>query len=284
MTRGHSRRRWWRSARGRVAAALGTLLLSAGPVGAETVAVSLQLTASASVSAGVVPGRDYRFVYTGAVAGSLAGEFAHALAIHPETVWWTAAEVPWDTLLITTPRGTVTLSLAAARLIRNEASDSAPWAGTGTWTVGGGTGIFSGASGSGTLALTALTNPTVTNNPLTETLTGTLTLDSAAPAVKLTRGTSRTPLRGPNGRLALRIEVTEPNPSSGLRRIELQGTNAVVVQVNSDPAAAVLPYRREFLEGTGVKKWTVLLESLDATLPPEATVTLVDWAGNTVMK
>jgi len=276
MANERSRRRGW------IAAALAMLLLAMRLGGAETVAVSLQLTASSAVNAGIVPGRAYHYVYTGAVAGSLTGEFAHALAIRPETVWWTAAGVPWDTLRITTPRGTFTVSLSAARLIRTEASDSAPWSGTGTWTVEGGTGAFSGASGSGTLTLTALTNPAVTDNTLTEALAGTLTLDGAAPTIKLTRGTTRTPLRGPNGRPALRIDITDPNPSSSLRLVDVQAIHAIVVQANGDLIANAVPaYRREFLEGTGVKKWSVLVEALDLILPPEAKVTVSDWAGNT---
>jgi hypothetical protein len=126
-------------------------------------------------------------------------------------------------------------------LLYGEASDGAPWTGTGTWTVVGGTGVFSGASGSGTLTLTALTNPAATLNPLTETLAGTLTLDGAAPTVKLTRGTTRTPLRGPNGRPSLRIDVTDPNPSSGLRLVQVQAIHAAVVQVNSDLVANAVP-------------------------------------------
>jgi hypothetical protein len=274
-----------RSRREGIAAAVGLLLLAARPGGAENVAVSLQLTSSTAVNTGIVPGRAYHYVYTGAVAGSLTGEFAHVLAIQPETVWWTAAGVPWDTLLITTPRGTFTTSLSAARLIRTEASDTAPWTGTGTWTVVGGTGVFSGASGSGTLTLTALTNPAATLNPLTETLAGTLTLDGATPTVKFTRGTTRTPLLGPNRRPSLRIDVTDPNPSSGLRLVDVQAIHAAVVQVNSDLVANAVPnYRREFLEGTGVRKWSVLVEALDVNLPPEATITLTDWAGNTATK
>jgi hypothetical protein len=110
-------------------------------------------------------------------------------------------------------------------------------------------------------------------------------LGSVAPTVKLTRGTSRTPLRGPNGRPPLRIDVTDPNPSSGLRLVEVQAIHAAVVQVNSDLVANAVPnYRREFLEGTGVKKWSLLVEALDANLPPEATITLTDWAGNTATK
>lgn len=262
-----------------------TLLMGLGgaaPVAAGTLPIDLQLTASASLVAGVVPGRAYRLVYTGAVAGSLTGEFAHVLSIEPESVWWPAAKVPWDTLRITTPRGTLTLSITAARLNRGEATESAPWSGTATWVVEGGTGAFSGATGRGTLAITASADPAAATNAMTETVTGILTVDDAAPVIKLDSGSTRTPLRGPNGRLAVEIDVSDATPSGGLRLIEVQGKNAAVVAINNERvgSAAALPFRHQFLEGTAVRRWSLLVESIAAGLPPEITVSVSDWAGN----
>jgi len=251
------------------------------PVAAGMLAVDLRLTASTSLLAGVVPGKLYRAVYSGGVSGSLTGEFTHALSIEPETPWWPAAEVEWDSLLITTPRGSLTLSTTSARLNRGEPSDAAPWSGTATWVVAGGTGSFAGATGRGTLAITAVTNPAASANPMTGNLAGTLTLDTASPTITLDAGSTRTPLLGPNGRLAVEVDVADAAPASGLRLVEIRGKNAAVLAVNAEPiAAAAVPYRQEFLASTAIRRWTVLVESTN-TLPPDIQVSVADWAGNT---
>jgi hypothetical protein len=138
----------------------------AGPsAGAATLPLDLRLTATASTLVGVVPGKAYRAVFSGTLSGTFAGEFTHVLNIEPESVWWPAAEVAWDSLLITTSRGTLTLSATSARLNRGEANDAAPWSGTATWVAEGGTGSFAGVTGRGTLSITALTNPTARRTP-----------------------------------------------------------------------------------------------------------------------
>jgi hypothetical protein len=269
---------------GRSIAVLWVALTGAAPGAAATLGVDLQLTASAAIRAGVVPGKAYRMVYTGAVSGSLTGEFVHAISIEPESVWWPAAEVPWSTLLLTTPRGTLTLSLTSARLNRGEATETAPWSGGATWVVAGGTGSFSGATGRGTLAITAGTNPAAATNAMTETLAGTLTLDGTAPVIQTDIGSTRTPLRGPNGRLAVEIDLSDAILSSGLRLVEIQGKNAAVVSVNNERVGdSALPYRQEFLEGTAIRRWTVVVEAT-SIFPPAVQVSLSDWAGNTATK
>jgi hypothetical protein len=278
MRRARSYRRW-------IGIVLATLPLCSGVSAADTLNLNLQLTSSSSLNAGVVPGRTYRFVYSGAVTGSLTGEFTRVLNLEPESLWWPAAEAEWDTLYLTTPRGTLTFSLSSSRFTRLEASDAAPWMGTGTWTLAGGTGAFSGATGKGTLPLTAHTNPAAASNALTETVAGTITIDAAPPAITLNRGSTRTPLYGPNGRAAVEIEVTDATPSSGLRLVEVRGSGAAVVTVNEAAiAAAPLPYRYEFLPGTAVKKWTVLVEANPGATAPEVQVAIADWSGNTATK
>jgi hypothetical protein len=269
----------------RISTVVATLALGAGVAAGETLNLNLQLTASSSANAGVVPGRTYRFVYTGAVTGSLTGEFTRVLNLEPESVWWPAAEAEWDTLFVTTPRGTLTFSLASSRFTRLEASDAAPWTGTGTWSLEGGTGAFAGATGRGVVALTANTNPAAASNSLTEAVSGTITIDAAPATITLNRGSTRTPLYGPNGRAAVEIEISDATPSSGLRLIEVRGTGAAVVSVNeAASAAAPLPYRCEFLPGTAVRRWTVLVEANPGVIVPEVQVAIADWSGNTATK
>jgi hypothetical protein len=257
------------------------LLGSAAPVSAGTLALDLQLTASSSLLAGVVPGKVYRFVYSGSVSGSLTGEFTYVSSMEPETIWWPAAKVDWDSLLISTPGGSLTLSATTARFYRGEASDAAPWSGNATWTVAGGTGSFSGATGRGTLTLTAVTNPAASTNAMTGTLAGNLTVDTTLPTIALNAGTTRAPRLGPNGRLAVEVDVADAAPSSGLRLVEIRGRNIALIAVNAEPSAATaaVPYRQEFLASTAIRRWIVLVESVNA-LPPDVQVSVSDWAGN----
>lgn len=261
---------------------LGVVLSTAlaAPASAGTLPVDLRLTASTALVAGVVPGKSYRVVYAGGVTGTLTGEFTHVLCVEPETTWWPAAEVAWDSLFITTPRGSLTLSLASARLTRGEASDAAPWSGTATWVAEGGTGSFAGVTGRGTLAITAGTDPAASANRMTETLSGTLTLDTTPPTIKRDVGGTRTPRLGPNGRPAVEIDIADAAPASGLRLVDLQGENAAVMAINGEPAASAVPYRQEFLPGTAIRRWVLLVESTNDQ-PPAIEASVADWAGNT---
>ena len=255
--------------------------LGGRPGAAADLAVNLQLTAKAAVSAGIVPGRAYRVVYAGSVAGSLAGEYVHALSIEPETPGWPAAGVPWDSLRITTPRGSFVAELLSARLVRSPAAEVETWSGSGTWRAVGGTGRFAGATGRGTLALAA--QVTATGRPEVLQVVGALSLDSAAPAIKIDAGTAKKPRLGPNGRLAIEYDVSDGSPSSGLRLVTVQGRNAALVAVNNEPAGRELPWRYPLREGLAVKRLILLFEALEFG-SAEVQVAVTDWAGNAATK
>lgn len=257
-------------------------VLALRPGAAAELTLNLQLTAKEAVSAGIVPGRAYRVVYGGAVAGSLTGEYVHVLALAPETPGWPAARVPWDSLRITTPRGSFVVELTTARLVRGASDEAESWTGTGSWRAVGGTGIFAGVTGRGTLAVTASVG--ASRRPEVLQLAGGLSLDGAAPAIRINVGTAKKPLLGPNGRLAIQYDISEGLPSSGLRLVAVQGRNAALVAVNNEPAGRELPWRYPCREGSAVRRLILRFELLDPGSDAEVQVAVSDWAGNAMTK
>jgi hypothetical protein len=88
-------------------------------------------------------------------------------------------------------------------------------------------------------------------------------------------------LRTPEGKPLYRVIVEDPNPSSGLAEIGVQGSNFEVVAVNGRViAAAVLPYTETFAPGSNITRWELLLEKVNMRLVGTFTVAARDQAGN----
>jgi hypothetical protein len=84
-----------------------------------------------------------------------------------------------------------------------------------------------------------------------------------------------------DGRPLYRVSVEDPDPSSGLAQIKLEGTNYQVVGVNGRLIAAQpLPYTDSFAPGSNVTTWEILLGLINLRNIGSLTVTATDHAGN----
>jgi len=110
----------------------------------------------------------------------------------------------------------------------------------------------------------------------------TVVVEKVAPRVSISsRGPRGELLRTPDGKPLYRVLVEDPNPSSGLAQIKLEGENHQVVAVNGQPIAAIpLPYSDTFAPGSDVRTWEILLEKINLRSYGALTVTAVDHAGN----
>jgi hypothetical protein len=90
-------------------------------------------------------------------------------------------------------------------------------------------------------------------------------------------------VRGPNGRPGYRVIFTDPQPSSGLAQIRVEGDNYNVVAVNGQSIAAVpVPYTDTFGAGSNVTTWEVVIEKINLRLLGVIKASATDQSGNSV--
>jgi hypothetical protein len=112
----------------------------------------------------------------------------------------------------------------------------------------------------------------------------TVPVEKVMPRVAISsRGDHGELLRTPDGKPLYRVIIEDPNPSSGLAEIGVEGGNFQLVAVNSSPISALpLPYTERFAPGSNVTRWELLLEKVNMRLYGTLTVTVRDQSGNKI--
>jgi hypothetical protein len=105
--------------------------------------------------------------------------------------------------------------------------------------------------------------------------------EKVAPTVVVTNRMGSRLVRGPNGRSAYLITITDPLPSSGLAEIKVEGALYNVVSVNGRAVAeAPLPYIVTFAPGSNVTQWEILVERSGVSGLSSLSATATDHSGN----
>jgi hypothetical protein len=134
-----------------------------------------------------------------------------------------------------------------------------------------------GSSGGGTPPIPLpLPTPTPTPDP-----TPRPEPEKVPPTVVVTNRIGSRLVRGPNGRSAYMVTISDALPSSGLAEIKVEGAQYNLVSVNGSAVAeAPLPYIVTFAPGSNVTKWELVFERAGTAGLGSLKATASDQSGN----